>query len=685
MGLFRVFRFESVCFVGLLLMFAGGARGQDGGVLCDDDRLGMIVESSAYEIVVDGDRVYVMVGLEGLRIYDVSDPIAPVLVGSYPETGRIVVDGDRVYIARDYGIDVLDVSDPAAPVSLGFFQGEEYLTFPLNGWELVGDVIYMASSQVGLMLFDVSDPANIVQLETYGGFLEVYGVLQANGHLYVNRNGLEVLDVSDPRSPVLAHTLDWMNLYQKSDASGSLMYLVDSERFSIFDISNPSEMNLVGSVAMNISHWFYQNVHVADGRAYLSTDGSVEVIDVADPANPAYLGTYSILNAHNTQTIDDIGYVASGDGLHILDVSNPGTPEVGFVETVGAARSVVVDRGLAYIADAIFNQSSLTSGLRIVDVSDPTAPELIGSINLIGPTWDLVVDQDLVYTADGYFGFHIVDVSQPELPVVIGGYDTERETIDLDVKDGVVYVADAFSFLIFDASDPSNIELLAAEDIKAQAVMVRSGIAYVAEDRIGVHAFDVSDPSSPILLGSYIPKSFYSNSYGYGLELVGDELFVVGSGFGLKVLDVNDPSFIQLVSERDIFRPLNHGIAVEGRTAYVVDDRFGLQILDLDAQGGPSRIGSYHVPWGAEGVFVADGLAYVVDGDGGGLHIVDITDSCNGCSADMNGDGSLNFFDVSAFLAAFAAMEPAGDFDGDGSFNFFDVSAFLVAFGEGCS
>jgi len=54
------------------------------------------------------------------------------------------------------------------------------------------------------------------------------------------------------------------------------------------------------------------------------------------------------------------------------------------------------------------------------------------------------------------------------------------------------------------------------------------------------------------------------------------------------------------------------------------------------------------------------------------------------CLADLTGDGSLNFFDVSAFLSAFSAMDPAADFTGDGQFNFFDVSAFLSAFAAGC-
>jgi hypothetical protein len=54
------------------------------------------------------------------------------------------------------------------------------------------------------------------------------------------------------------------------------------------------------------------------------------------------------------------------------------------------------------------------------------------------------------------------------------------------------------------------------------------------------------------------------------------------------------------------------------------------------------------------------------------------------CPADLNGDGNLNFFDVSAFLGLFNAQSPIVDFNGDGLFNFFDVSAYLLAFNAGC-
>ena len=54
------------------------------------------------------------------------------------------------------------------------------------------------------------------------------------------------------------------------------------------------------------------------------------------------------------------------------------------------------------------------------------------------------------------------------------------------------------------------------------------------------------------------------------------------------------------------------------------------------------------------------------------------------CEADLTNDGVLDFFDVQAFLQAFANQDPVADFTNDGIFDFFDVQAFLQAFAAGC-
>ncbi len=105
------------------------------------------------------------------------------------------------------------------------------------------------------------------------------------------------------------------------------------------------------------------------------------------------------------------------------------------------------------------------------------------------------------------------------------------------------------------------------------------------------------------------------------------------------------------------------------------------------------------------GVIVNTSITYDIDGDGifndptsgnfnpaapadesysVALYVGYYQDGPAPCPADLTGDGVLNFFDVSAFLAAYSGMDPAADFTGDGMYNFFDVSAFLAAYSAGC-
>ena len=77
---------------------------------------------------------------------------------------------------------------------------------------------------------------------------------------------------------------------------------------------------------------------------------------------------------------------------------------------------------------------------------------------------------------------------------------------------------------------------------------------------------------------------------------------------------------------------------------------------------------------------IITGLGADPDGYGVGyqLRVLD------GCLADLTGDGTLDFFDISAFLQAFNAEDPIADMNADGQYDFFDVSVFLGAYSTGC-
>jgi hypothetical protein len=54
------------------------------------------------------------------------------------------------------------------------------------------------------------------------------------------------------------------------------------------------------------------------------------------------------------------------------------------------------------------------------------------------------------------------------------------------------------------------------------------------------------------------------------------------------------------------------------------------------------------------------------------------------CDADFNGDGVLNFFDVSVFLGAYNSGNLEADLNTDGRLDFFDISTFLSLYTQGC-
>lgn len=114
-------------------------------------------------------------------------------------------------------------------------------------------------------------------------------------------------------------------------------------------------------------------------------------------------------------------------------------------------------------------------------------------------------------------------------------------------------------------------------------------------------------------------------------------------------------------------------------------------ITDLSSAG----MGSFEVMLddAAEGTYAATYTLRVYNSRSmfpGDVVVEDLTLSLTGevaglsCIADLNGDGVLNFFDVSAFLNAYSSNDLSVDFTGDGTLDFFDVSAFLSAYSAGC-
>lgn len=78
-----------------------------------------------------------------------------------------------------------------------------------------------------------------------------------------------------------------------------------------------------------------------------------------------------------------------------------------------------------------------------------------------------------------------------------------------------------------------------------------------------------------------------------------------------------------------------------------------------------------------------DGTAIIGHTGGYGAFLVTLEYGTD-CPPDIDGNGTLNFFDVSAYLALYNAQDPAADLDGNDLFNFFDVAGYIATFNAGC-
>jgi len=152
--------------------------------------------------------------------------------------------------------------------------------------------------------------------------------------------------------------------------------------------------------------------------------------------------------------------------------------------------------------------------------------------------------------------------------------------------------------------------------------------------------------------------------------------------FGQDVAIHNNRAIVGAWGQNDRFGFFNAG------AAYAYSRTAGLWSLDNKIVASDREGGDFF----GYSVAVTDNHAIIgADGnddfwwgpDAGSAYMISV-DCQNQCPADLTLDGNLNFLDISLFLTAFGAADPAADFEHDGDFNFLDVSAFLAAFGAGC-
>ncbi|MBI3442627.1 MAG: tail fiber domain-containing protein [Candidatus Sungbacteria bacterium] len=164
-----------------------------------------------------GKYLYVAFGNGGgLEIFDISNPSNPIFVGQdSPVLGTSNSD-KRVFLLNGYAhvvgtsntgnnyLKIVNVADPSSPTTLGYYQ----MTNGSNAVYVSGKYAYvMENNNIGLRIFDISNPASITLLSTFSITatpVSTLGEIVVNGryaYITYGSNGLQIVDVSDPTAP----------------------------------------------------------------------------------------------------------------------------------------------------------------------------------------------------------------------------------------------------------------------------------------------------------------------------------------------------------------------------------------------------------------------------------------------------------------------------------------------------
>jgi len=312
----------------------------------------------------------------------------------------------------------------------------------------------------------------------------------------------------------------------------------------------------------------------------------------------------------------DYAYVADfSTGVKVLDVHDPTAPAlVGSNSTAAPANDIAVDGDLGFVACGY-------SGLKILRITTPASPMIIGTIALSGSATGVAVAGNIAYVAAGTAGLHVIRVSTPSAPTRIGGYDTAGTANAVAISGNRAYVADVSDGLvILDVTNPAAPTLLGSYDTAGNAVdvAVAGPYAYVADHTGGVAIINVSNPAHPTLVSTVATPGL-----AYEVAPVGTLLYVAEYAGGVMMIDVTNPASPVVLQNRETPGDAR-GLTVVGEYAYVADYYSGLSIVKIDVPIPPYWLGHYG-PAEIRDLAISGKYAYTVRGSGAGFMVLDMS------------------------------------------------------------
>ncbi len=325
------------------------------------------------------------------------------------EDAHFFPDGSDLYLAGDHAlmgdfrgiVHIVDISDPANMRKVA----EVHTPGPALDIKIAGDLAVIGVQEFeatfGLLILDISDPANPVELSRFDqeSWQGVHNLFLHGDRLYLahmTNPGLSIVDISDPTAPLVSgfwqHEGDFSNKIHDVFIRDRLAVVSDfSSGLVLLDLADPDAPAMLAALpfAEGIHSAWAAGDYVYCNQEFGGWERRLYVVDIADPRQPQVVHSFGsgpppqgpILGPHNPWVHNGLLYWAYYEaGLRVFDLLDPARPvEIGYHTYPGFAWSVQPhDDGLLYVADGAvgieafrLNEPAFT--IRTVAVDPPVA------------------------------------------------------------------------------------------------------------------------------------------------------------------------------------------------------------------------------------------------------------------------------------------------------------------------
>ena len=328
--------------------------------------------------------------------------------------GKIITYQNYVFINEPMeGIHVVDHTDPSNPINLSF------LSIPGNlDMSIVDDHLYvdMFSSLAVFDIRDVLSPKfkesytveNVFDYDAFWNFpLEIW----EDTYSYI-----EYREYPDKNRGIV---VDW-----QIETISEKRSLYDHRYFNdgaIPDVALSSEDGNIDGVQQTSTAGSMTRFLPIDGYLYTINFNELVLFQIGSDYRPSpWIKKNTETQAETLFQLNDLLFVGSINGMLLYDVSDAADPEyINRIEHMRSCDPVVADANYAYVTlRGGTNCFTDINELQIIDIQDPQNLSLVSRKDMYNPH-GLGIYNDHLIVCDGTAGIKIVDVSTPTEPNIV--------------------------------------------------------------------------------------------------------------------------------------------------------------------------------------------------------------------------------------------------------------------------